>query len=407
MSETEVQKPVIASRPPFATSKAWRAFPSGMRRRWWLFRLPDLVARHWPLFRKRRGVLVVRMDGIGDMVLFRNSLDHYAEALAVEKDQITVLGCESWAAIAGEVLAGYRVKAINEHSYAKQPLYRFSVSLWARLQAPAVVVCDAFFRRALMADSLVWVTGAPRTVVSLPYVNEPTRPEFTYYLSQADEIVHTGDYPDHETVRHYRFVSTLLGRDVDARPPAISWRQEKPGFGIEAPYAVLNPGSNEPGRRWPLGGYKNIAMRLLERRLKVVFVGTASEMAEEVKDLAAEPGVVDLIGRTDMTQLMDVMNNAELVISNDSGPAHLAVGLGVASVIVVGGGHFGCFFPYPQGVTPARARFVYHRMDCYHCFWRCHLRQDRQDAFPCIAAVEEDQVWEAAAQLLDSSETKP
>ncbi|MFQ5763594.1 MAG: hypothetical protein ACE5GT_01585, partial [Rhodospirillales bacterium] len=59
----------------FRTTAFWRALPSGMRRRWWLFRPFDVIARHWPVLKKPRGVLVVRMDGIGDMVLFRRALD--------------------------------------------------------------------------------------------------------------------------------------------------------------------------------------------------------------------------------------------------------------------------------------------------------------------------------------------
>ena len=111
----------------FAASRFWRLLPAGMRRRWWLFRPFDLLARHWPVPGPRRGVLVVRMDGIGDMVLFRGSLDDYAEAFAVAPAEITVLGCKSWGAIADRVFAGYRVIAIDEHRYAKRPLYRFRV----------------------------------------------------------------------------------------------------------------------------------------------------------------------------------------------------------------------------------------------------------------------------------------
>ena len=169
------EPPVAAPDRRFRTTRVWRAFPAGMRRRWWLFRLFDLTARHWPVAKARRGVLVVRMDGIGDMVLFRRSLDHYAEAFGVEPAEITVLGCESWAELADEVFAGYRVIAINEHAFAKRPFYRFRVSLRVRRLAPAVTVCDSYMRRALMADSLVWVSGAPRCVVSVPYISERTR----------------------------------------------------------------------------------------------------------------------------------------------------------------------------------------------------------------------------------------
>lgn len=76
----------------FETSWFWRILPAGMRRRWWLFRVFDLIARYWPVPRNRSGLLVVRMDGIGDMVLFRQALDLHAEIFDVRNSDIIVLG---------------------------------------------------------------------------------------------------------------------------------------------------------------------------------------------------------------------------------------------------------------------------------------------------------------------------
>jgi hypothetical protein len=111
---TETPNPWTSVR--ITTTAFWRTFPAGMRRRWWMFRPLDLIARHWPVFKKRRGVLVVRMDGIGDMVLFRRTLDHYADAFGVDKSDITVLGCKSWSNLADDVFQGYRVYAIDRKS---------------------------------------------------------------------------------------------------------------------------------------------------------------------------------------------------------------------------------------------------------------------------------------------------
>ena len=125
------------SRRVMVTSSAfWRFLPQGMRRRWWLFRLFDGLVRRLPVFRGRQGVLVIRMDGIGDMILFRNSLDHYADAFGVSANEITVLGCDSWVSIAGDVFGGYRVIAINEHRYAQRLFYRIKVNLRVRFRAP-------------------------------------------------------------------------------------------------------------------------------------------------------------------------------------------------------------------------------------------------------------------------------
>ena len=100
-----------------------------------------------------------------------------------------------------------------------------------------------------MADSLVWVSAAPRQVSSLPYISEATRAEFNYYLSQASEIINTGLYPTHEVIRHGRFISAIAGREIAPEPPRVSWRNDPPPIPRGAPYVVLDPGSNEPGRR--------------------------------------------------------------------------------------------------------------------------------------------------------------
>ncbi|WNK00180.1 glycosyltransferase family 9 protein [Thalassospiraceae bacterium LMO-JJ14] len=379
-----------------------------MRRRWWMFRSFDLIARHFPIFRQSRGLLVVRMDGIGDMMLFRQSLEHYAEAFGIDKADITVLGCDSWKAIADEVFKGYRVITIDEHAYARKLMYRFRVNLVVRRLAPKIAVCDSYLRRAMMADSLVWASAAPRTVVSMPYVNEPTRSEFTYYLSQVDEIIDTGTYPTHEIVRHFRFVSAVAGKAIAAEPPKIDWPERVPDLAAEGPYAVINPGSNEPGRRWPFESYVAIAEKLLDMGWRVAFVGTRGERwdAALLDEIATRPGILDLTGKTTLNELMDLMKYAGLVISNDTGPAHLSIAIGAPTLVVVGGGHFTSFVPYPDNVCPPNARFIYEVMDCYHCFWRCHKRKTKYEVFPCVAAVPIDGVWSVCEELIEAAETK-
>jgi len=394
-----------SNRPRVTVSAFWRMFPAGMRRRWWMFRPFDLIARHFPVFKPRRGLLVVRMDGIGDMMLFRQSLDHYADAFGVSRADITVLGCDSWKPIAANIFADYRVITIDEHAYARKLMYRFRVNLMVRRLAAETTVCDSYLRRAMMADSLVWASAAARTVVSMPYVNEPTRAEFTFYLSQVDEIIDTGPYPTHEIERHFRFVSAVAGRSIAPEPPVIDWPERKPALAAEGPYAVINPGSNEPGRRWPFASYVAVAEKLLAMGWRVAFVGTRGERwdAALLDDIATRPGVIDMTGRTSLPELMDLMRHAGLVISNDTGPAHLSIALGAPTLVIVGGGHFTSFVPYPDSVCPPNARFIYELMDCYHCFWRCDKRDSKFDVFPCVAAIPADNVWAECEILIEQS----
>jgi ADP-heptose:LPS heptosyltransferase len=382
--------------PAFRASAFWRLFPAGMRRRWWLFRPFDLLARAIPFPGPRRGLLVVRMDGIGDMVLFRGALDRHAEAFGVDPSDITVLGCESWGALAKTVFAGYRVVVLNEHRFARNPFYRFRTALRVRALRAKVCVNDAYFRRALMADSLVWLSGAETKVSSLPYISERTRAEYLWYLSQVDRVVDTGPYPTHEMVRHARFLSAAAGRDIAPSRALLTAPDAPVPDAPDGPFALLIPGSNEPGRRWPTASYAALAERLRAKGLAIVLAGRGREVGPDAERRAmTDAGAVDLTDRTTLPQLMALMARAAVVVCNDTGPAHLSIALNAPTVVVVGGGHFTSFVPYPPDQTPPTARFVHHAMDCYHCFWRCHLRADPARSFPCVAAVGVDLVVES------------
>jgi len=384
---------------PFKTSAFWRLFPAGMRRRWWLFRLFDVVARRWPVFKEKRGLVVVRMDGIGDMVLFRSSLDHYAEAFGVGKSDITIIGCNSWRSLAGNVFKDYRVITINEHKFAKRAYYRFRISLTIRSLSAQIAVCDQYMRRALMADSLVLVSGAEKTIVSMPYINGPTRSEFTWYMSQFSQVIDTGPYPTHEIIRHHDFISAVAGKSFPPVTPSINWPTAL--VPIEGKYCVLNPGSNEFGRRWPLDQYFELARVLVKDGYKAVFVGKADEKktADALDKISREDGIIDMTGKTDLNGLIDILKQAALVVSNDTGPAHLSIAAGAPTVVIVGGGHYSSFVPYPQEQTPEHVRFVFERISCYHCFWRCDKRDNPLDSFPCVAAVHFDSVLEACREI--------
>jgi ADP-heptose:LPS heptosyltransferase len=390
---------------PFVTSRFWRALPAGMRKRWWLFRLFDLLIRYWPRLRHRTGLLVVRMDGIGDMILFCRALDEYAKVFGVSKENITVLGCKSWETIAPTIFQGCKLMFIDEHAFARRPIYRFSVGMRIRKLAPAITVCDSYLRRAMMADSLVWMAKAPRSISSLPFISEQTRAEFTYYLSQVDLVIDTGLYSTHEVIRHYNFISELTGNKIIPKPPKISWRNEKLSTlavqNHDKPYVVLNPGSNEYGRRWPFEYYLDIANQIIGAGYRVVVVGGHGEVATNYPGWSGPKlDIVDLVGQTTMPQLLDILKHASCVVSNDTGPAHLSIALETPTVVIVGGGHFGSFVPYPKHLTPTFTKFVYHKMPCYHCFWRCHLRKTKFEAFPCISSVEVESVWHNVRELL-------
>ena len=98
-------------------------------------------------------------------------------------------------------------------------------------------------------------------------------------------------------------------------------------------YAVLVPGTNWETKKWPVEKFAALVGPLKELfGLSTVVAGSApeSELAEQI------PGATNLCGKTTLRQLVALLEGADLVIANDSGPMHIASALGRPLVVMHG-----------------------------------------------------------------------
>ena len=103
-------------------------------------------------------------------------------------------------------------------------------------------------------------------------------------------------------------------------------------------YAVLIPGSAHIGKCWPVERFAAIADRISSQfNLDMLATGTESEtgIVEKLKEKANVP-VANLTGRTSLSELIVLLKKAKLVVSNDTGPGHIAAALGVPLVLIFG-----------------------------------------------------------------------
>ena len=95
-------------------------------------------------------------------------------------------------------------------------------------------------------------------------------------------------------------------------------------------YAVIIPGSAQTSKCWPVERFAALADRLAsEHGLAVVATGSKSERAtiEKIRSLAKYPPA-NLASQTPLPELVEVLRGAQLVVSNDTGPGHIAGALG-------------------------------------------------------------------------------
>ena len=106
-------------------------------------------------------------------------------------------------------------------------------------------------------------------------------------------------------------------------------QHENPGIG-SAPLILLNPNASDllPLRRWPSLRYVELARRLLERypELFIGFTGAPGEAGpnNQLADEVGSSRVITLAGKTTLRQVLALYTRSEILVTNDSGPAHFA-----------------------------------------------------------------------------------
>ena len=130
------------------------------------------------------------------------------------------------------------------------------------------------------------------------------------------------------------FPMEISQRDQQAAEGAM----QQAGIRMENPYVVLAVGANWPNKRWPTRYYAKLSDWLYDRKIIPVIIGGGmldSTLAGEI-DAEAEIPPIILVGKTTLKQLAHVIKHAKAVVGGDTGPVHLAAGLGVPTVMVMG-----------------------------------------------------------------------
>lgn len=204
----------------------------------------------------------------------------------------------------------------------------------------------------------------------------------------------------HEVRRHLDLVGSVGAFTADERlslrpsPAAFAHVRDmvRPlGYEMPRPWAVVHPGASAPSRRWPAERFGQAARLLHERSdAHLIFTGTAEESGMVDEAMRAAGGGVSLAGRLSLDELSALIAMADVVLTNNTAPAHIASAMGTPVVDVYA-------LTNPQH-TPWQvpSRVIFHDTDCKYCYRSlCPLGHHK-----CLQLVEPEAVASAAAELL-------
>lgn len=183
------------------------------------------------------------------------------------------------------------------------------------------------------------------------------RPLRHLYLDLAREVCITTSTSDELTAPRV---------DVADR---LALRQHLDGWWREGePYVVVNPNASALSleRRWPAERFTSLVEALTKEGRRVVLVGSATErdyVGAVIAPLAPDGDrVVNAAGRLTLGELLALLDESACVVSNDSGPMHMAVTLDRPTV-----GLFGPCSPAQFGIEGGRVAVAYHAVPCSPC----------------------------------------
>ncbi|HJP93035.1 MAG TPA: lipopolysaccharide heptosyltransferase II [Pyrinomonadaceae bacterium] len=164
------------------------------------------------------------------------------------------------------------------------------------------------------------------------------------------------------------------------------------GVREEEAVVAICPGSiNSRAKRWPAERYAALADRFIESQRQVLLIGSRDEadVSQEVASRMRNRPVV-LTGETTLDQIVAVLATADLVVTNDTGPAHIGAALGRPTIVI-----FGPTNPLTTRPFSPDAEILRHPPDCAPCMLR-----DCPIDHRCMTAITVDEVFEHSHALL-------
>jgi lipopolysaccharide heptosyltransferase I len=255
-----------------------------------------------------------------------------------------------------------------------------------------VIDLQGLFRSGVMAwlSGCAWRVGPANAREGSPFF-------YTDRVPMPDATMHAVD--------RYLLVAASLGADI-SDPPRFRFQQREEDMQeiiallkrnrleSDRPWIAMNVSARWPTKRWPAEHFADAADRLSREGLgPIVFIGGISERgdARQVM-LRMQTKAVDLTGQTTVGLLPGLLQKAIALVTNDSGPMHIAAAVGTPVVALFGPTDPARTGPYGHGHT-----VLTHDVPCRPCLSRrCHYTVP----LACLSGVGADRVVRAVRESM-------
>ncbi|ADZ92068.1 glycosyltransferase family 9 protein [Marinomonas mediterranea] len=181
-------------------------------------------------------------------------------------------------------------------------------------------------------DILLHMQWSLRASLLTRMVRVRRRIGFSKAFSREKQHWFVNEWADEPKGAHVLDSLLSIAAPLGIETPLIPCPLDLPTSPTESPlpdeYVVLNPSASKAERNWTFEGYQSVIRYLREKKLAVVLTGGPSAKEKALAGRLMAEGVINLTGQTNLPEMMSVLRDAKLVISPDTGPAHMATLVG-------------------------------------------------------------------------------
>lgn len=362
---------------------------SGKREAGYGIRYPQPATRY-PIFRR---ILIVRTDRIGDVILstpvIKALRDTYPSAYIA-----MMVG-----PYAKEIVEGnpYLDDVIiydkdNKHK-SWQRSFKFAQNLKKKKFDLAIVL-----HPTNRAHLITFFAGIPKRI--------GYNRKLGFLLT--DQIKHTKQRGEKHELEYNLDLLHYLGIEpqdknlfLPIKPESEIWAQDllkHEGIQEADRLLAIHPAASCKSKIWPVERFSEAAEKLMEKySFKALLIAGPKDiaLANDVAKNMHSP-MINLAGKTSVSQLASVLKRCSLFISNDSGPVHIASAVGTPVISIFGRNQAG-LSPKRWGPLGLKDRIIHKEVGCIEC-----LAHNCTKEFACLRAITVDDVVNAADSILKS-----
>ena len=369
-----------------------------------LFDSIALWAAKVPKHNQLKLILLIRQDRIGDFILWLDTAKEYRKYYPPENYKIILIGNAIWSDLAKGLPFWDEVLPVNVKAFKALSRYRWNILRKVRNFGAKIAIQPTYSREFYHGDSLIRASNASKKVSSAG--NMSNRDQLKSILADRwhTELIPSSPEQLSELERNAEFFSGFIKKLYLPSYPELELSGDCNIQELKRKsFYILSLGANKKYREWPYKYYAKIAQKIHKKTGWLGLICGAEnefDLGEHIKKLCDAP-LQNYTGQTTLSELTCLLAKSQILISNETGTAHIANAVGTPTVCILGGGHFGRFVPYPElSGKINNLKVVYHKMPCYGCDWKCVYHIKDEDPAPCISNISVDAVWNEVKILL-------